>query len=147
MTDVRPRWVHYRQQDHCELALLHLSGRVTSLVEPERFPGLCYAFFEVRDADRCPPHGAAGTVDTWHDLDECGPVSPYRSVDFATAFAAMRTGAIARRGRPGGAAWKIIDGRFCTERPDGEFLPEELYAGEVAGEWYLGGAKEGADDD
>ena len=76
MTDVRPRWVHYRQQDHCELALLHLSGRVTSLVEPERFPGLCYAFFEVRDADRRPPHGAAGDAGTWHDLDECVPVPP-----------------------------------------------------------------------
>lgn len=134
MTDVRPRWVHYRQDGFCELATLQPDGRVSVFLSGFRGRG------------GAAPHAPGRVQGAWHDPDECKPVPPYRSVDFATAFAAMRTGAIARRGHPGGAAWKIIDGRFCTERPDGEFLPEELYADEVAGEWYLGVAKEGSDD-
>lgn len=144
MTDVRPRWVHYRQQDHCALGLLQRSGRVASLVEPERFPGVCYAFFEVRSADRRPAHGAAGDAGTWHDLDECVPVPPPAppAVDFATALAAMQAGRVVRDRLPAaGWRWRIRGDVFETERPGVGWREHSLAPSLITGPWYLDDGK------
>lgn len=139
MNDVRPRWVHYREDKLCKLAELMADGRVLALRGEPRAPHLWAALLDSRYRPVDPAHSADPRDGTWHDLDECAPVPPEppQAMDFAAAFAAMRAGRTVRKGSPGGDAWRIAEGRFHMCFPSGRFLPSELYAGEVAGPWYL----------
>lgn len=137
MTDVRPRWVHYRQDGFCEQATLQADGRVFVSLSGYRGRG------------GAAPHAPGRTPGTWHDLDECKPVPPPapRAVDFATAFAAMQAGRPVRDGLATSMArWGISDGAFAREGPDLVWRADTLTPSVVAAPWYLDAEEEGETD-